>query len=152
MAEQQQQQQETYRNFGFFVELGGVRAAYFSKISGLGLEVEVIEHREGGLPAGVRKFPGRTKINDITLEQGVTRSDAMWKWIDTAVQGKVERRNISVVLLGPDGLTEVVRWNFTNVFPRQVSVLTLDGKGNDVLIESMTVAVETMERAGGGAA
>ena len=149
--QQQQQQQEIYRNYGFFMELQGARASYFTKVTGLGLEVEVIEYREGGLPAGVRKLPGRTRVNNITLEQGITRSDEMSRWLDTAVQGKVERRNVSIVLLGPDGLTEVVRWNLTNAFPCKIRIEDFFSQGNDVLIESMTLAAETLERAGAGA-
>jgi phage tail-like protein len=145
------EQQEIYRNYGFFIELQGERAGYFRKVTGLGLEVECIEHREGGFPAGVRKLPGRTRINDITLEQGITQSDTMWRWLDTAVQGKVERRNVSIVLLGPDGLTEVVRWNCTNVWPCQVLITDFNALGNEVLIESMTLAAETLERGSAGA-
>jgi len=145
------EQQEIYRNYGFFLELQGERAGYFIKVLDLGAELECIEYREGGLPAGVRKLPGRTRINDIRLEYGVTQSDALWRWLDAAVQGKVERRNVSIVLLGPDGLTEVVRWNLTNAWPCQVTLAHFDALGNDILVESMTLAAETLERASAGA-
>jgi phage tail-like protein len=143
-------EQEIYRNYGFFIELQGERAGYFTKVTGLGLEVEKIEYREGGVAANVRKLPGRTTINDITLEQGLTLSDTMWRWIDTAVQGKVEPRNVSIVALGPDMRTEVVRWNMTNAWPCEVKVADFDAVGNEVLIVSMTLTAETLERAASG--
>ena len=51
-------------NFGYLLELNGIRAGYFTKVSGLGLTVETVEYREGGDPATVRKLPGRTSIPD----------------------------------------------------------------------------------------
>ena len=105
---------EVFRNYGFFLELQGERAGYFTRISGLGLKVESIEYREGGMPSTVRKLPGRTHINDVVLSFGASRSDVLWRWLDSAVQGRDERKNVSIVVLAPDGQSEVARWNPTN--------------------------------------
>jgi phage tail-like protein len=144
--------QDVFRNYGFFLELQGERAGYFTKVSGLGLSVESIEYREGGMPSTVYKLPGRTRVKDIELSHGITQSDALGKWLTTAVQGKVERRNVSVVLLGSDGQTEVARWNLGNAWLRECDVADFDALGGDVLIERMVLAAETLERAASGAA
>jgi phage tail-like protein len=146
--------QEIFRNYGFFLELQGERAGYFTKVRGLGLSVESIEYREGGMPSTVRKLPGRAKIHDIELLYGLTQSDALWKWLESAVQGRVQRRNVSIVVLGPDGQTEVTRWNLSNAWLRECEVQDFDALGNEVLIEKLTLVAETLERAasGGGAA
>ena len=142
--------QDVFRNYGFFLELQGERAGYFMKAEHLGAEVECIEYREGGMPSTVYKLPGRTKINDVELSYGVTQSDALWRWLNSAIQGRVERRNVSVVLLGSDGQTEVARWNLGNAWMRACEVADFDALGNEVLIERMTLAAETLERGAGG--
>ena len=134
--------QDVFRNYGFFLELKGERAAYFTKATGLGAEVESIEYREGGHPSTVYKLPGRTKISDVELSYGVTQSDVLWRWLDSAIQGRVERSNVSVVVLGSDGKTEVTRWNLGNAWLRACEVADFDALGNDVLIERMTLAAE----------
>src|SRR5688572_9340214 len=108
--------QEVFRNYGFFLELQGERAGYFTKVEGLGVTVETIEYREGGMPSTVLKLPGRTSVNPVKLYYGVTNSDAMWRWLQSAMQGNVERRNASVVVLAADGQTEVVRYSMTGAF------------------------------------
>jgi phage tail-like protein len=144
--------QDVFRNYGFFLELQGERAGYFMKVHGLGLQVESIEYREGGMPSTVYKLPGRTRIKDIELSHGITQSDALWRWLESAVQGKVERRNVSIVLLGSDGQSEVARWNLGNAWLRECDVADLDALGNEVLIERMSLAAETLERGPSGAA
>jgi phage tail-like protein len=146
------ERQDVFRNYGFFLELQGERAGYFSKVTGLGIQVESIEYREGGMPSTVYKLPGRTRINDIELSHGITQSDTLWRWLNSAVQGKVERRNVSIVLLAPDGIGEVVRWNLGNAWLRELDVHDFDAMGNEVLIEKILLTAETLERMASGAA
>jgi len=141
------EREEIFRNYGFFLELQGERAAYFMKVSGLGLSIETVEYRAGGMPTTVHKLPGRTRVNDVWLSHGITQSDSMWRWLDTAVQGKVERRNVSVVVLGTDGQSEVTRWNLGNAWLRECDIEDFDALGNNVLIARMSLVAETLERA-----
>jgi phage tail-like protein len=144
--------EDPFRNYGFFLELQGERAGYFMQVTGLGMKVETIEYREGGMPSTVYKLPGRTSIPSIDLTEGVTKSDALWKWLQTAVQGKVERRSVSIVVLAPDGQTEVTRWNLSGAWISGWKIKAFDALGNDVLLECLTLEAETLERATGAAA
>ena len=51
-----------------------------SKVGALKRTTEVVEHREGGDPSTVRKSPGQTKYEPITLERGVTHDEEFEKW------------------------------------------------------------------------
>jgi len=53
------QRVDPYSNFRFHVEIDGIRQAGFMECTGLGSQVEVVEYREGGDPASVRKLAGR---------------------------------------------------------------------------------------------
>src|SRR3954453_3717246 len=63
---------DPYKNFKFRVKWDGRYVAGVSKISALKRTTEVVEHREGGDPTTMRRSPGQTKYEPLTLERGVT--------------------------------------------------------------------------------
>jgi len=137
---------DPYKNFRFLVEIDGIVQAGFSECSGFGSEVEVIEYREGGEDATVHKLRGKTSYPDISLKWGLTDSRELYDWHLAAVNGAVERKNGSVILLDDMG-QEKVRWNFFNAWPSKYEGPSFDAKGNDVAIDSLTVCSERVERA-----
>jgi len=60
---------ERIGNYDFRVEIDGVDTGAFATVTGLSVEQEVIEYREGSENL-VRKLPGRLKYGDITLKRG----------------------------------------------------------------------------------
>jgi phage tail-like protein len=71
---------DPYKNFKFRVKWDGRYVAGVTRISALRRTTEVVEHREGGDPSTVRKAPGRTKYEPITLEKGVTHDPEFERW------------------------------------------------------------------------
>src|SRR5215472_15933748 len=63
---------DPYKNFKFLVLWDGRVVAGISKISALKRMIEVVKHRSGGDPSTPRKSAGRTELDAITLERGVT--------------------------------------------------------------------------------
>lgn len=137
---------DPYKNFRFLLEIDGITQAGFSDCSGFGSNVEVIEYREGGDAATVRKLPGKNSYPDITLKWGVTDSRELYDWHRTALNGKVERKNGSIILLDDVG-QEKVRWNFFTAWPSKYDAPDFSGKGNDVAIDTLTISCERLERA-----
>jgi phage tail-like protein len=138
------QRDDPYKAFNFLVQIDGVTRAGFSEVSGLDSETVVIEYRSGGENV-VRKLPGLTKFGNIVLRRGVTQDDELWNWRQSVVDGNVDRRNGSVVLLD-DQRTEVVRWNFRNGWPCKWEGPGLNAKTNEVAIETVEIAHEGLER------
>lgn len=136
---------DPFKNFNFLVEIDGFAQAGFSECTGLRLEVDVIEYREGGEASSVRKLPGRLKVGDITLKRGITTSNELQAWLQSALSGVTNRKNGVIVLLD-DERKEVVRWKFFNAFPRKWEGPNLDAKGTDVAIETLTLCCEGLER------
>ncbi len=134
-----------YRNFNFLVEIDGITQAGFSDASGFGADNAPMEYREGGMTANVRKLPGMTKYGNITLKWGLTDSRELYDWFRDVTQGKVTRKNGSIVTLDLDG-SEKVRWNFYDAWPTKWTGPTFTAKGNDVTIETLELAVERVER------
>jgi phage tail-like protein len=137
---------DPYKNFHFLVELDGIIQAGFSEASGFGSNIEVIEYREGGDTISVRKLPGKVSYTDITLKWGITDSSELYDWHRAAVNGQIQRKNGSIILLDDLG-AEKIRWNFFNAWPSKWDGPDFNAKGNDVAIDALTVSCERVERA-----
>lgn len=74
------QRQDPYKNFKFRVRWDGRHVAGISKVSALRRTTEVIEHRDGTDPSAVRRSPGHTQYQPITLERGVTHDLDFEQW------------------------------------------------------------------------
>src|SRR4029453_7090858 len=142
---------DPYRAYNFKLQIMGVTEGHFTECDGLGARVRSLAYREGGAGQIVRRLPGPVEYSDITLRYGLTASRELWDWFMTAVKGTVERKNVSIVMLSSDGVTEVVRWNLVNAWVSEWRGARLDALGQDVAIESLTVVFETLERVAGPA-
>lgn len=134
--------------YNFQIEVDGITLAQFKEVSGLSIEIKVIEHEEvtpGGVPI-IKKIPGPKKWGDITLKRGKTEDKGWWEWINTIHQGNITggRRNGSIVLYDY-ALGEKARWNFINAWPSKVSVSGLKAGGSEVVVEECTLVHEGLE-------
>jgi phage tail-like protein len=137
---------DPYLSFNFLVEIDGITQAGFQECSGLDSQTASVDYREGGDPNHVRKLPGMNSFTPISLKRGITDSDELWKWRLTAVDGKAERRNGSVVLLDDKG-TEKLRWNFSNAWPSKWTGPAFSSAGNAVAVETLEITHEELTRA-----
>ena len=145
-------QEKFLRGYNFLFELEGDRIGYFSEIGGMGVEVEVIEAREGGNESQVYTLPGLVRYPRITLSWGVTKSREMWDWLDGAVTGTVVKKGAAILYVDPTGQQEMVRYDLTNAWPCQWTGATLDAMNSELAIECMTLVVERVERKAGAEA
>ena len=127
--------------FRFQVEWDGTRIG-FTEVSGLSIETEVIEFREGSDPLTVRKIPGTTTYANIVLKRGVQAGDTeFWDWMQNTVDGSVERRDLTITLL--DNKKEpIMVWKVNDAWPTKVTGPSLNSMGNDIAIESIELAHE----------
>jgi phage tail-like protein len=71
---------DPYRTFRFQVLIDGQPVAGLKKMTALKKTTEAVDWRNGGDPSHVRKLPGGTKYEAITLEQGLTHDPVFEKW------------------------------------------------------------------------
>jgi len=136
------------RNYRFLVEIEGIVQAGFADCSGLSSTVEVIEYREGGDAASVRKLPGKVSYADISLKWGITDSRELYDWHQEIVVGTLPMpRKSGAIILQDTAGQEAARWNFFNAWPSKWEGPSLSAKGNDVAIVSLTVSCERVEQA-----
>jgi phage tail-like protein len=137
---------DPYGNFNFLVEIDGITRAAFQEASGFDSTVDVIEHREGGENTTLRKLPGMTKYSNIVLKWGITDDRELYDWHREVVNGEIDRRNGSIVLLDRRG-QEVLRWNFFRAWPTKWDGPDFNAEGTDVAVETLELAHEGIERA-----
>jgi phage tail-like protein len=137
---------DPYVNFNFLVEIGGITRAAFQEVSGLNATIDVIEHREGGENTTPRKLPGKTKYGNITLKWGMVEETDLYQWHLDAVNGKIERKNGSIILLDR-ARNEVARWNFTRAWPTKYEIGQLSAEGNDVTTVTIEIVHEGLTQA-----
>lgn len=130
--------------FHFQVEWGGNRIG-FTEVSGMNIETQVIEYREGNAQEyNVTKQPGIPKWGDITLKRGIVKKDNEFvDWITTIQLNKVERRDLTISLLD-ENHQAIVIWRIKNAFPTKVEGPSLKSTGNEIAIEGITLAHEGM--------
>lgn len=128
--------------FHFQVQWGGVRIG-FTEVTGLDMQVEAIEYREGSSPEYSKiKMPGMHKFSNITLKRGTILGDSdFYKWVNTINLTVTERRDIIISLLN-ETHAPVMTWKAKNAFPVKVQASDLKSDGNEVAIETLELAHE----------
>jgi len=137
---------DPYRVYNFIVEIDGITRAGFRECSGLDTSQDPIDYREGTDPLTTRKIPGMVKYSNISLKWGMTDDTEFWEWRQKAMDGKVERKNGSIVLLDDTG-AEKWRWNFRDGWPTKWTGPSLNATGNEVAIESLEIVHEGISKA-----
>ena len=128
--------------FHFTVNWGGTNIG-FSEVTGLNIENQAIEYRDGASPEfSVRKMPGLQKFGNITMKRGIMKGDnEYYEWLNTIKMNTIERRDITISLLDEEH-KPVMTWRAKNAFPIKLEGASLKASGNEVVIESMEVAHE----------
>ena len=141
-------QPELLRGYNFRMDINGVSEGRFTACDGLEVQVNALRYREGGAGPVVRRLPGPVSYGDVTLRYGLTTSRELWNWFMESVNGTPSRKNVSILMTGPDGLTEVFRWNLVDALPSEWRGAPLDALGQMVAIESVTLVFESINRGG----
>ncbi len=129
---------DPYHAFNFLVEIEGILAGGFSECSGLQVETEFADYREGGLNDYVHRFAGPTKYPPLILKHGLTQIDGLWAWHQEVVQDqKITRHNGTIYLLDKKHIP-VMWWDFKEAFP-------VKWTGPDLRADAGAVAIESIE-------
>jgi phage tail-like protein len=128
--------------FHFQVEWGGSKIG-FTEVSGLDVEREVIEYRDGSSKEYSKlKMPGLTKFSNITLKRGSFKKDNdFYKWWIANKLETVERRDITISLLNEEH-APIITWKVKNAWPSKIQPTDLKSDDNSIAIETMEIVHE----------
>ena len=135
---------DPYLSANFLVEIDGVTSASFSEVSGLDATTDVIDYRDGNAKGdSVQKLPGLHKFTNVTLKRGLTSDLSLWNWMQTVLNGNVQRTSVSIILLDRAD-NPVLRWNLTNAWPCKWSGPVLKAECDEVAIETLEICYENL--------
>lgn len=130
---------DPYQVFNFLIEIEGLLTGGFSECSGLQVETEFLDYREGGVNEYVHRFAGPTKYPPLVLKHGLTQIDSLWSWHQEVVNGEIHRRNGTIYLLDKDG-AQAMWWNFKEAFPYKWTGPEFRANSSEVAFESIELA------------
>jgi phage tail-like protein len=135
------------RNFRFEVDIDGIKAG-FSDAAIAETTSDVTEYREGSDPTHVRKLSGLTKYGNITLKYGITTDSLkLYKWYkDVLDKGAADHRKKVTIVVKDEAGADKARFVVSEAWPMKYHSSDLNAKGNEVIIESLELANEGIER------
>ena len=141
------------QSFRFLIEAGGGISAAFTSFSGVKMQVETLQSRDGDENRGVQEYvPVFTRFDPVTLSKGVVGDNDFMDWIlaaaadmESGPTGSKLRRDINVITLNEAGQTAVT-WTLKEAMPIGYEMAPLDSSRSEVLMESITFAITGMRR------
>ena len=141
---------DPYANFKFRVKWDNQYVAGLSKMSAIKRSTETVEWREAGGESIVRKLPGRTKFEPVTLEAGLSHDQQLIEWAnlvnsprgDGAVSLKVYRKEVTVEVLNLQAIA-VMAFVLHRAWVSEFQVLPeMDANANAVAIQTLKFEYE----------
>ncbi len=140
-----------YNRFNFLVDLGDGNTegpdAGFAEVSGLAMNVEVIEYRNGNSRENeTMKITGLARVGDVTLRRGLIGSLKLYQWINQIRNGEQNAlRTVTIQLLDEQHTTVVMSWKLLRARIVRHASGPFNAKGGDVAMEEMVLAFERLE-------
>jgi phage tail-like protein len=131
--------------FYFSVQLGDDASINFQEVNGLESETKPIEYRHGNSPVFYPiKMPGLGRVGNVTMRKGTFVNDArFWTYYNEIKMNTIKRRTVVVNLLDETGAPKMV-WTLNNAWPTKITGTDLKSEGNEVAVESIELAFETL--------
>ena len=130
---------DPYQGCNFVIEIEGLLVGGFSECSGLEVETELVDYREGGVNDYIHRFAGGTRSPALVLRHGITSGDGLWRWYQMTAAGQVVRRNGTIFLLDSAHVA-AIQWDFKDAFPYKWT-------GPELRAEAASIAFESVELA-----
>ena len=150
MSPGRQPHQRPGAGYSFTVEFEGVPVQGVVEISGLKMEVEVIEVRQQNAEGTttIRKLPGQRKGGELVLTRQLTGDSTFRDWMVVAQgvggpTGSAQRDGTVVVFVG-DG-SPLQSHTVLNAWPRSLEVSSLRSGDSEVPTEAITLVYERLD-------
>ncbi|MDR4505832.1 MAG: phage tail protein [Candidatus Scalindua sp.] len=112
----------------------------FQTVSGLSVEYDIEEYKEGGENRFIHKLPVRTKYADLVLKRGMVTGSQVINWFLKAFRDReFKPADVNVILMNEK--SEPLRtWKVAHAIPRKWVVSDLNANENSVVIETMELS------------
>ncbi len=109
----------------------------FQSVSGLSVEYDMEEFKEGGENRFTHKLPVRTKYADLSLKRGMLTDSEVLKWCLSAFRDRdFKPTDINIILMNEKG--EPLRtWKIAHAIPKKWLISDLNANDNTIVIETL---------------
>ncbi|MEL6658275.1 MAG: phage tail protein [Bacteroidota bacterium] len=131
----------------YFKVTWGNTTISFSEVSGLDTEAQIIDYQHGDSKVHPAiKMPSIKKVGNVTMKRGVFVGDNTYQdWFKQIKLNTIEkgRETVTVQLLNENG-KPAMTWVLNNAWPTKITSTDLKSDGNEVAIDTIEIAFETM--------
>ncbi len=121
----------------------------FQEVTGLEVEMEVVDHEEGGRNDGIVRRVGRAKFQPLVCKRGMVGPPGggvepeLWQWFQDVVAGvRPVRRYDGTVKVKDQAGTTMAAWRFRRALPAKIVGPSLNAKTGEVAIEELHLSHE----------
>lgn len=132
--------------FYFVVSLGSQDSSVsFQEVSGLETETQIIEYRHGDSKQfSPIKMPGLAKVGNVTLKKGIfVKDNNFYNWYKNISMNTIKRETVVIKLLDEQG-NPTMTWTLNNAWPTKITGTDMKSDSNEVAVESLEIAYETL--------
>ena len=134
-----------YPPWGFYykVEFGisqNKNDVRFQSVSGLSVEYDMEEYKEGGENRFTHKLPVRTKYADMVLKRGMLTDSEVIQWFFNAFRDReFVPTDVNVILMNEQ--SEPLRtWKVAHAIPKKWLMSDLNANDNAIVIETLELS------------
>lgn len=136
-----------YPHWGFFYKVSFADSkepddARFQSVSGLSVEYDIEEYKEGGENRFTHKLPVRTKYSDLVLKRGMLIGSAVTGWFLAAFRERAfSARDVNVILMNERG-QPLRTWKVAHAVPKKWTVSDFNANENSIVVETLELTYQ----------
>lgn len=113
---------------------------HFQSVSGLSVEFEMEEYKEGGENRFVHKLPIRTKYPNLVLKRGLLLTSVVTQWCMAAFTlRKFIPADLVIILKNEKGIP-LRTWNVAHAIPVKWQVSDLNADKSEIMVETLELS------------
>ena len=110
---------------------------YYTEVTGLTAEIEVMTYNEGGRNDMVHRLPTRMKHPNLVLKRGVTTLKDLQEWCLDSFMGP-DRKEITLTMYNQQ-LEKLRTWSFKNAYPVKWTGPTFNSAQSAMATETLEI-------------
>jgi phage tail-like protein len=128
----------------FSLVVDGLTLGYFTKCTGISIEFDVINFKEGnGEKVIARKRAGKPKYSEVVMSRGFTQNTVLYDWFKEVVDAKdATPYKTGSIVLHDRQAKAVATFNLLNCWPSNLKVSDLSAGTDEVMVEDLTIQHE----------
>lgn len=124
--------------FHFLVEFANQSdECHFQSVSGLSVDLETEEIKEGGENRFIHKLPVRAQYPNLILKRGLLVNSGLHNWCRDAIENfKIEPTDVIIKLLNEKS-EPLMSWNVVQAWPVKWAISDFNAEENQLVVETL---------------